>query len=1140
MQSPAVDPIDTRAPGFLSYGPPIPSRPGLEELRVSVEPEIGERIADEPSRVRPGFPLRPGKVQRPLLPEETLRRDRLLDWLAYRGKRRVTCVVAEAGFGKTTLVADFVRRSRRRTFWYRLDEDDTDGLVFMRYVVAACQAVDPGLLRRAASLLNETAIEPLRQDAVLDALLMDLDTLGEVPSALVLDDFHVVEEIESVTSVVERVLARAPAQLAIFLISRRAPKLQLASLRARGELAELGREELRFDEAETELLFREAYRHPLEADVLHELQDRTEGWAASLRLVGTALEGRTPGQVRTFVRSISGSEGDLYDYLAEEVIGELDEKLRGFLMRVSLLEEIDPRSAAVAASVDPVEARRLLGRAEELGLASQGIGAVSVWRAHPLVREFLASRLEAELGAEGIREQHRHIAAAFEPESWRVAARHWAAAGDADQVRRVLCGALPAIIGTGDLATAEDLMTRFPDPGNPYYAILHSRKLVSDGHLEEALEAARPVFEMAPQFFVTEPVLELMCALSRLQLGVNSDNQAMRRAGTDVLARCGDPELAAIAAAAELVARSWDNGSIDASCLALAEAACLNRKAGHPRHEGISLLNLCLAEFNRGNHEAAIEAGTASVRLLTLSACLSDVAAAYMNLARPLAHVGLVLPWQESERFVVDNAAGLLSWPDVGCIAEAAELELMYGDPGRGGRLLDDLMARPCVGPSPLFLELVGARLAMLRGDGEGPTLSPLGSRVWPVVAFRSAMLSLHLQRRATNSEAHSRLRQEIDEALAFAAGQQAWFWWRNIRVTQALVGPSDELLTQVQSLEREDSGYLSIQAELVTRRLADLDQDALSIVRAEALLRQERWRWALRQLFDYPLARPGDIKRAADLLELVGSAEDVVLLRTLARRKSPKMPDLGRVLAKRLAPRAYVEDLGRVSIKIGDRIVAGTEVRKKVLALLVYLLSRPQFTATREQVIDALWPDMEPEAGANSLNQTAYFLRQTFEPKADEDTTAGYLNCRAELIWLDRDLVQSRSAECQALLAAARRDPSPEIVGKLSESYKGRFAVDFIYEDWASGFRDTLHASYLDRIERSVDVDTKAGFFDRGIGIAQAALAVDPDAEQIELQLLRLYRRTGAHAAAAEQYAHYAAVMREQLGLEPPPLEAI
>jgi DNA-binding SARP family transcriptional activator len=182
----------------------------------------------------------------------------------------------------------------------------------------------------------------------------------------------------------------------------------------------------------------------------------------------------------------------------------------------------------------------------------------------------------------------------------------------------------------------------------------------------------------------------------------------------------------------------------------------------------------------------------------------------------------------------------------------------------------------------------------------------------------------------------------------------------------------------------------------------------------------------------------------------------------------------------------------------------------------------------------------MEPEQGANSLNQTAYFLRQMFEPKSDDDSSAGYLNCRGDLIWLDQELVTSRSSACLKLIAASRRDDSPELVTELAEAYTGRFAADFLYDDWACAFRETLHASYLDRVERSIQLDTRNGEFDRAIAVAQLALAADPDADQIELCLLRLYRQIGAHAAAAEQYTHYASVLRDQLGVEPPPLESI
>ncbi|MGZ6267902.1 MAG: AfsR/SARP family transcriptional regulator [Candidatus Limnocylindrales bacterium] len=321
---------------------------------------------------------------------------------------------------------------------------------------------------------------------------------------------------------------------------------------------------------------------------------------------------------------------------------------------------------------------------------------------------------------------------------------------------------------------------------------------------------------------------------------------------------------------------------------------------------------------------------------------------------------------------------------------------------------------------------------------------------------------------------------------------------------------------------------------------MADLDEDCLEVVRNEVRLRPARWRWALRQMLSSHTSRAADVKAGAELLDLVGDAGDVVLLRSLAHRKTLRVPDAGRTLARRLAPRAYIEDLGRITIRVGHRVVAGTDVRRKVLSLLAFLLTRPQFTASREQVVEALWPEMDPEPGANSLNQTAYFLRRTFEPHGEDDTTAGYLSSRGDLIWLDPALVQSRSAECLRLIASARRDPSPELISELVDSYTSRFAADFMYDDWAAPFRDTLHASFLDRIERAVRADTRSGVFDRALAVAQQALQVDPDAEQIELCLLRLYRLTGAHAAAAEQYVHYATVLREQLGLEPPPLESI
>ena len=130
----------------------------------------------------------------------------------------------------------------------------------------------------------------------------------------------------------------------------------------------------------------------------------------------------------------------------------------------------------------------------------------------------------------------------------------------------------------------------------------------------------------------------------------------------------------------------------------------------------------------------------------------------------------------------------------------------------------------------------------------------------------------------------------------------------------------------------------------------------------------------------------------AASLLELVGEASDVRLLRRFAK-ESKGAASMGRILAKRVADRAQVLDLGRVSVLVGGRQVSGDSIRRKVLALLCFLITRPGMSAARDQVVDALWPDQDPDAASNSLNQTVYFLRRVFEPQYAEDLSPGYVH---------------------------------------------------------------------------------------------------------------------------------------------------
>ncbi len=261
-------------------------------------------------------------------------------------------------------------------------------------------------------------------------------------------------------------------------------------------------------------------------------------------------------------------------------------------------------------------------------------------------------------------------------------------------------------------------------------------------------------------------------------------------------------------------------------------------------------------------------------------------------------------------------------------------------------------------------------------------------------------------------------------------------------------------------------------------------------------------------------------------------------MLRAFAREKrSEEGSTLGRHLARRVAEPVEIADLGRIRVHVGKRTIEGESVRRKVLALLAFLITRPNMTAARDQVVDALWPEQDPSAASNSLNQTVYFLRRVFEPGYVDDRSPGYLRHETDLVWLDEELVSARSTACRQLINEARTSSSWSTVEELSRSYIGRFALDFEYEDWSSGYRDNLHAAYLATVEHAVDDEAAAARFDRAIELCRRALEVDPSCEPVERKLLRLYRATGAHAAAEEQYRHYAYAMSEDLGISPPPL---
>jgi DNA-binding SARP family transcriptional activator len=541
---------------------------------------------------------------------------------------------------------------------------------------------------------------------------------------------------------------------------------------------------------------------------------------------------------------------------------------------------------------------------------------------------------------------------------------------------------------------------------------------------------------------------------------------------------------------------------------------------------GVALSNWAYMLKAQGLAEDAHLLADESVSLLEATSARLELVSALLVRAWARAYLGDL--W--AARADVERAA--TTAPQVSTIEiayEGGEIEVSLGDVNRARAILatasDRMSPTTDVGEQALLVDIwIDLRVGDLSSAARKIDTLAFGTpRTTPAFEARRrcARAALAVLRRDPDASARA------SDASDFARNQAAWLWARYARLLQGLTA-DDTSWETIRGVAAEDPTLLSLAAEAIIARADELPPEGLAILRREAQARPERWRDPIRA--HLAACRRSDYALAEVLAE-IGLHEDVGLLRQVLRRNKGRA-DLARSLARRLAPVVFVEDLGRVRLHVGNRLVEGSEVRRKVLALLCYLLTRPRFASTRDEAVEALWPELDPASAINSLNQTVYFLRRVFEPGYVDDLSPGYVGQDSETVWLDPALVDSRSSRCREMVRG-QFAADPEIAFALVAEYRARFALDFAYEDWAATHRDALHASFLRVVQHAIQHEIGRGRFDRAAEIAERALEVEPDAEELQLDLVRLYRITGAHAAAAERYAQYANGMRA-MGLEP------
>jgi LuxR family transcriptional regulator, maltose regulon positive regulatory protein len=368
-----------------SAAPPLPSR--LHEMRLAT------------------------KLHMPRLRPRLVRRNHLIERLQQVGEAPLTLISAPAGFGKTTLLAQWLAESRRDTAWLSLEPEDNEPMRFLSSVIAALQTLDPYLGSSALALLHTSpTAPPPPPETVLAQLAAELLERAQRDVILVLDDYHVITA-ESLQRAMAALVEHIPPQLHLVIATRVDPALPLARLRARGQLCEVRVAQLQFQLEETSAFLGNVMGLDLPPEVIDALQRRTEGWIAGLQLAALSLQGRSDAQ--QFLADFTGSHRHIVDYLIEEVLVRQQEAVQSFLLHTSILDRLTgPLCDAVTGRT---RSDALLEQLERANLFLVPLDERRQWyRYHHLFAEMLRVRLQREVGTEGLAVLYTRASAWYE------------------------------------------------------------------------------------------------------------------------------------------------------------------------------------------------------------------------------------------------------------------------------------------------------------------------------------------------------------------------------------------------------------------------------------------------------------------------------------------------------------------------------------------------------------------------------------------------------------------------------------------------------------------------------------------------------------------------------------------------------
>jgi LuxR family maltose regulon positive regulatory protein len=1038
-----------------------------------------------------------------------LPRPHLIHWLDNQAERRLILISAPPGYGKTTLLADFLHGLSRPAAWYQLEASDSDPTVFLTYLIESIRRAKlkkAGTLGQNAQSLLDSAAAGIEPQRVLTVLINELSEQVDDPLLIVLEDYHYITS-PIVHQLLDYLLENAPPFLHLIVSTRTEPPLSLARLRARGLLAELRASDLRFrDDEVAALLHREI--PDLTPESLSLLSKKTEGWAAALQIVRNSLVGQNANTASEIITGLSGSHRYVFEYLAEEVFRRQPQDVQDFLLKTAILHQMDSASCKAIAQVK--DAQEILERLEDQNLFLTSLDSERRWyRYHFLFREFLLSRLIRDNGAQ-VSVLERSAGKYYEEQGeWEVAFGHYASASDLESAARVALNFASDYVERGRVEVLHRYLNLLPPEilrAHPELLLQHGnthRRLGEAGLAMTAYEDALNAFDAQGNASGKSRALTRLAEAHRAQ---GNYRQAEVLAAQALEAA---PEKDHTARAEALMALAKSTGflsGMDRGQELAEQAVDEARKADglSPLARAGFLQSLGQICWWHGDPQAAAQYAEEALRLapdelspITAQACIL-----------------LVTPY--------------LYWREF-------ETALHYAE--RGLEISQTLHLN----------ELLPAAYTAL-----GNVLTRLGETSRAEAALRQSVelaqrlgMASYEKLMATGYLAYNLYSQgRVDEAWQLAEGA-LWAYTGNPDAYEAFVCRS--VLADV-ALENNQLG----RAENLFNELAQSGK------RRQFRIPLAMVHFGLAYIHLVTDRRETGLKHACAALELIEPTRAFQLFIDQGERSrvvcnalteaGHASPFLDRVLEnlpdKRRRQIIAIKDQSVITVKcLGIfRVFAGDEeitqerwVSSKARDLLAYFVTFRGERVPADRAFDAIWSD-KAGRGLTAFHTALSRLRSALKTSENSPrlilVEAGDYRLDAARFKIDVD-------EFDAALTKARVTAKDEESAHLYEQavnlYRGEYLQNYYY-DWLFPERRRLTQAYLSTLRTLADYHYSHERYTRSLELLERALRVDNLQEDIYCQSMRVLAALGDRAGLVQQYQEMKKILAKELDMEPLP----